>query len=204
MEHEKKRIASILVSVLVVAIAGALAYTHWNSIDPGPGQAGRGPASTGSDPATAGTGSVSTGSVSTESGNTGSRTGSVSADESAGFSGAGAGTGFVVSTSAAVGDPLVPGGPTQTVAFTVTNPGSAGQILTDVSVTIADTGGGEWTAGGCSAADYTVGAPAIRYGEIAPSGVVAGTVTVGMNNLTLNQDACKNVVVPLRFVALRR
>jgi hypothetical protein len=180
-KERNRRIAFILASVLVVAIAGAIACALRDPFEPVPGRAGTGP----------GTGSASTG------------TGSVSADDATGLTETGAGTGFVVATSAAVGDPLTPGGPAQTVAFTVTNPGSAGQILTDVSVTITDTGGGVWTAGGCSAADFTVGVPAVGYGEIAPSGVVAGTVTVGMNNLTLNQDACKNVVVPLRFVALR-
>ena len=111
-------------------------------------------------------------------------------------------TDFAVASSAATGDPLTPGGPTQTVAFTVTNPGTGSQLLSTVVVTVAGAGGVEWTAvAGCSAADYTVGVPAFTPGEVAPAGVVNGTVTLTMNNLSTNQDGCKLATVPLYFVA---
>jgi hypothetical protein len=114
----------------------------------------------------------------------------------------GTSTGFTVASSAATGDPLTPGGPTETVAFTVTNSGSGSQMLSSVAVTVAGPAGAAWTAvPGCSKLDYTVGTPVITYGQIAAAGVASGTVTVTMNNLDSNQDACKLAVVPLYFVA---
>jgi hypothetical protein len=114
----------------------------------------------------------------------------------------GTSTAFTIATSAATGGPLTPGGPTQTVAFTVTNPSTGSQMLNSVVVTVAKSDGTVWNSvTGCSAADYTVGTPAITYGQIAASGVVNGTVTVSMNNLSSNQDGCKNATVPLYLVA---
>jgi hypothetical protein len=109
---------------------------------------------------------------------------------------------FTVTGGAITGPALTPGGPSQSVAFTVTNPGSGNQYLTSVVATVANASGSAWTAvSGCSSLDYTVGVPAITYGQIAPSGVVNGTVTVSMNNLGTNQDACKTVAYPLYFAA---
>ncbi len=111
---------------------------------------------------------------------------------------------FVVASSAPTGGPLTPGGPSQSVAFTVTNPGTGSQNLSSVVVTVANANGSAWTAVvGCSSADYTVGTPVITggYGQIAALGVKSGTVTVTMNNLGTNQDACKSVTVPLYIVA---
>ncbi|OLR91963.1 hypothetical protein [Actinokineospora bangkokensis] len=114
----------------------------------------------------------------------------------------GTSTAFQVTSTAATGGPLSPGGPSQTVAFTVTNPGTGSQNLSSVVVTVANSDGTPWTAvTGCSAADYTVGTPAITYGQIAPGGSASGTVSITMNNLSTNQDGCKNATVPLRFVA---
>jgi hypothetical protein len=109
---------------------------------------------------------------------------------------------FTVTSLAPTGGPLSPGGPTETVAFTVVNPGSGTQRLTGVAVTVAASDGTAWTlVPGCSAADYTVGTPAITYGDLSTGASVSGTVTVTMNNLTTVQDACKNVVLPLYFLA---
>lgn len=109
---------------------------------------------------------------------------------------------FVVASTAATGGPLTPGGPTASVAFTVTNPGTGSQNLADVTVTVANADGSDWTAvPGCSELDYTIGTPVITYGDIAPGGVASGTVTITMNNLTSNQDGCKNATVPLYFLA---
>lgn len=116
----------------------------------------------------------------------------------------GTSTAFVVASSAATGGALTPGGPTDSVAFTVTNPGTGSQNLSSVVVTVADSAGTAWTSvAGCSAADYTVGTPVITggYGQIAPAGVKSGTVTITMNNLGSNQDGCKLATVPLYFVA---
>lgn len=187
-DHRKRsrRVEFLIVIVAVVALAGVLAFLRWTPPDPTAREAGPG---TGVAPGD------------TELGATGSANGSTSGGESTGTSATGTGIGFVVATSLAEGDPLVPGGPAQIIAFTVTNPGGARQMLTDVSVTIAGIRGEEWTSGGCTAADYTVGEPVIRNGEIAPAGVVTGSVEITMKNTSANQDACRNVVVPLRFVA---
>lgn len=109
---------------------------------------------------------------------------------------------FVVTTDAATGSPLTPGGPTQTIAFHVQNANSGVQRLTSVAVTVAASGGAAWTAvPGCSAADYTVGTPTFTPGDIASGSSTDGTVTITMKNLSTNQDACKNVSVPLYFSA---
>ena len=114
----------------------------------------------------------------------------------------GTSTALTVSSSAPTGGPLSPGGPTQTVAFSVTNPGTGGQALASVVVTVASAGGVAWTAvPGCSAADYTVGTPTITYGTIAGGASTPGTVTVTMISRVTNQDACQGVTVPLYFVA---
>ncbi len=109
---------------------------------------------------------------------------------------------FAVTTEAATGGPLTPGGPTQTVAFHVQNANSGVQRLSGVAVTVAASGGAAWTAiPGCSAADYTVGTPTFTAGDIASGSSTDGTVTITMKNLSTNQDACKNVSVPLYFSA---
>lgn len=107
---------------------------------------------------------------------------------------------FTVTSQAATGGPLSPGGPSQTVAFTVTNPGTGVQHLTAVDVAIPS----DWSAGTtlpCTAADFTVGTATITKGDIQPSANVPGTVTVTMKNLATNQDSCKGVSVPLVFSA---
>lgn len=125
----------------------------------------------------------------------------------AGGSGTGSATtgtsaGFTIASTAPTGGLLTPGGVTDTVAFTVTNPGPGVQHLSNVAVSIAGPTGTAWTAvSGCSALDYTVGTPAITYADIAQGASAAGTVTITMNNLATNQDACKGVTVPLYFLA---
>ena len=114
----------------------------------------------------------------------------------------GASSAFVVTTDAATGGPLTPGGPTQTVAFHVQNSNSGVQRLSAVAVTVAASNGTAWTAiPGCSAADYTIGTPSFTAGDVASGATKDGTVTITMNNLSSNQDACKNVSVPLYFSA---
>ena len=127
------------------------------------------------------------------------------------WSSAGAGTGsattgtsatFTVTSETATGGPLVPGGDSQSVAFTVTNPSTATLLLSSVTVSVANADGSTWVAvPGCSAADYTIGTPAITYGQVAGGAEVDGTVTVTMINRAANQDPCQDVTVPLYFVA---
>ena len=109
---------------------------------------------------------------------------------------------FVVTTDAASGGPLSPGGLTQTVAFHVQNANSGVQRLTSVAVTVAASDGSAWNAvSGCSAADYTVGTPSFTPGDVASGASTNGTVTITMKNLSSNQDGCKNATVPLYFSA---
>lgn len=121
--------------------------------------------------------------------------------------GAGTGTGttgtstaFTVVTNAVTDAGLTPG-TSQSVPFTVTNPGTGAQFLTGVVVTVANAGGVAWTAvPGCSSLDYTVGTVTITAGQIAAGATKTGSVMVTMNNLASSQDACKNVAYPLYFV----
>lgn len=124
--------------------------------------------------------------------------------------GAGAGTTGVSTAFTVAGDgvtsgvALIPGGPSQTVGFTVTNPSTGNQYLTDVAVTVANADGTAWLAvPGCSAADYSIGAITITggAGDIAPAGTKSGTVVVSMTNLPSDQGACQGVAYPLYFVA---
>lgn len=119
-----------------------------------------------------------------------------------GTASAGSQVDFSVISQTATGGPLTPGGPSETVPFTVTNPGTGIQKLSNVTVTVATSTGAAWTAvTGCSAADFTVSAATIPYGNMTSGQVVSGTVTVTMNNLSSNQDGCKGVTVPLYFSA---
>lgn len=108
---------------------------------------------------------------------------------------------FTVASSAATGDALSPGSGTQTVAFTVTNPGPSIQSLTSVDVTVATATGTEWTAGACSAADYKIGAIVIDSGQIGVGSKKDGTVEISMNDTGVNQDDCQGKPVPLYIVA---
>lgn len=124
-----------------------------------------------------------------------------SSGSGAGSATAGTSSDFVVTTDTATGDPLTPGGPTDTVAFHVNNPSSGAQYLTSVAVTVANSDGTTWTSGSCSAADFTVGTPSFTAGQIAAGGTKDGTVTITMKNLPANQDDCKGVTVPLYVAA---
>lgn len=111
-------------------------------------------------------------------------------------------------TSSVAGAALSPGSAAQTVTFTVTNQSDGGQRLSSVAVGVADVNGDAWTAvAGCSAADFTVGAPTVAGApftatEIAAAGSVTGTVTLEMKNrVGVDQNACKGAVVPLHVTA---
>lgn len=120
----------------------------------------------------------------------------------AGVASTGTTTAFTVTTSAPTGGPLTPGGPAETVNFTVANPGTGSQKLSAVVAKVAASDGTAWTAiDGCSALDYSLGVPTITYGEIAGSSSVSGTVTITMLDLGSSQDACKNASIPLYFAA---
>jgi hypothetical protein len=107
-------------------------------------------------------------------------------------------------TSTVAGPALSPGGPAQTATFTVTNPGTGGQKITNVVATVAGVNGAAWTAvNGCSAADFTVVGPTnFTPTEIEAGRSITGTVTLQMIDRTgVNQDGCKGATVPLHFAA---
>jgi hypothetical protein len=131
-------------------------------------------------------------------------------------SGSGVGSGstgtsvdFDIDSSAATGDPLSPDGPTQTIAYTVTNPGSGVQNLESVVVKVANADGTAWTSvAGCSAADYSVGGEdaGLPYTvtpdvELASNGIYNGSASLQMVNTNSDQDGCKNATVPLHISA---
>jgi hypothetical protein len=125
-----------------------------------------------------------------------------SSGSGAGVASTGTATAFTVTTSDPTGGPLTPGGPAETVTFTVANPGTGSQKLSAVVARVAASDGTAWTAiAGCSALDYSLSIPTITYGEIAGSSSVSGTVTITMLDLGSSQDSCKNASIPLYFAA---
>lgn len=142
---------------------------------------------------------------------TGSGTGSGSTDTS---------TAFTIATTANTSNTLTPDGPTENIAFTVTNPSSGKQNLASVVVTVdpawSDTSSTKYVDATatppCTAADfYSPGTPTFldRVGPAAvtlayvmnPAEVIDGTVTLRMKNRAANQNACQGVTVPLLFAA---
>ena len=91
---------------------------------------------------------------------------------------------------------LLPGGPSATATYTVTNPGSGHQGITGVSATLG-TSGSDVTSGGvdvpgCLSTWFSVSAGAPLATDVAPGGNTTGTVTATMTNVASSQDACKN------------
>ena len=119
-------------------------------------------------------------------------------------------TPWQVDVDAATGGPLTPGGPLQTVGYTVTNNSTGNQYLAGVTVSVANADGSAWDGPGtCSAADFSVngaaaGAPydhtalAQTFG---PGGSSSASVTVRMVDTGVNQNDCRLATVPLRLVA---
>lgn len=128
-----------------------------------------------------------------------------SSGDGVGAGSTGTSTNFVVASSAAVGDPLTPGGvQSQLVAFTVTNPANAGhQTLNGVTVAVAGPAGAVWAPTGCSADDYLVSitTPTTFGNNMAPGDVISGTATLTMVDRPADQNACKTLAVPLYFAA---
>jgi hypothetical protein len=101
---------------------------------------------------------------------------------------------FVVTVDDITAGDLTPGGPADTVGFSVKNPGIGVQNLASATATVAGT-----SDDGCTAADFAVSGTDIDLGEINPGDTVDGTFTVQMINRTgVNQDACKGVTVDLQ------
>lgn len=112
-------------------------------------------------------------------------------------------------------DPTVGGANVQTNQYAVTNGGAGNQSLANVTVQVANSTGGVWSAqadtnkAACSASDFSVGgnAPGTSWVDSSLAGdktagqVSNGTVKVEMIDSQGNQDNCQGVSVPLYFSA---
>lgn len=115
---------------------------------------------------------------------------------------AGSDTEFTItSTTNATNGALSPGGPTQTINFSVKNTGSGSQYLTAVTPTVADEDGVTWDTGSCSAADFAFSEYTLTPGQVAAGATVSGSVKIQMINRNANQDGCKDATVPVHFAA---
>lgn len=110
---------------------------------------------------------------------------------------------FTITVGALASNVLSPGGPTQSVSFTVNNPGSGVQKVNAVAVTVADEDGILWDSGaGCSHADFAITANTLVATELLSGTSANGAVTLQMiNRPGVDQNGCKGVEVPLHFVA---
>jgi hypothetical protein len=116
---------------------------------------------------------------------------------------AGDATNWAVSSDPATGNALSPGGPTDTVAYHVTNNGSGHQKLQAVSVAVKNSDGTTWSSvSGCSSADFAVNIVGFTATDLGPGQTYDGSATIQMvNNTSASQDGCKNATVPLYFSA---
>ncbi|MDT4923257.1 MAG: hypothetical protein QOG01_970 [Pseudonocardiales bacterium] len=115
---------------------------------------------------------------------TGSGTGSATTGTSSNFT--------VLIDSTTLAD-LTPGGPTDVVAFHVTNPSTGHQKFTSALASVVDT-----SNSGCTAADFAITATTAAYGNLDPSATVAGSFKLQMIDTGVGQDACKGVTVHLK------
>lgn len=123
-------------------------------------------------------------------------------------------------TGSPSGGPLYPdhaigGSNVQTDNYTVTNPGSGSQNLSQVVVSVATSTGAAWSSQAnnlepaCNASDFSVGGNAVGTpwtdsslaGDYQASASRSGTVSVEMIDNGANQDNCQGVSVPLYFSA---
>ena len=100
---------------------------------------------------------------------------------------------FVVTVDALTGADLTPGGPTDTVNFTVKNPGSGNQNFSLAKAKVVKT-----SNAGCTAADFAVTNLTAAYGDLAGGATANGSFALQMIDGPANQDACKNVTVDLQ------
>ena len=103
---------------------------------------------------------------------------------------------------------LTPGGPSNTIDFTVENDNTGHQYLDKVVVSVAKSDGSAWSSGSCGADDFAIGTAAagdsfvIEIGEdLAGAASHAGSFELQMVNLSANQNDCRNVAVPLYLAA---
>jgi hypothetical protein len=115
---------------------------------------------------------------------TGSGTGSATTGTSSDFT--------VVIDSTHLAD-LTPGGPTDVVAFHVTNPGTGHQNFTSAVASVVDT-----SNPGCTHSDFAITGTTAAYGNLGPSATVDGSFGLQMIDTGVAQNACKGVTVHLK------
>lgn len=131
---------------------------------------------------------------------------------------------FQATTEDTAGVALSPGGPTETVHFTIKNPDSGHAALDDVALTVANaqapvTFSSQTDASkpACTAADFTITSISLTDGaavptvkssatsevigsplyDVAGGDTITGTATLAMVDGTGNQDNCQGVTVPV-------
>jgi hypothetical protein len=96
---------------------------------------------------------------------------------------------------------MTPGGPTQTITYTVRNNSSGVQKLANVAVAVSNGNTPEWSVGTCSKGDFSIGGRPVgeTYNDTTGPGIdvasgtqVQRTVTIQMIDTAANQDSCKN------------
>jgi hypothetical protein len=133
----------------------------------------------------------------------------------------GTSTPFEVTADNAENGDLTPGGPSDTIHYTVHNPSTGHQHISSIVISVAETDAdgaattfSSGSAPACTLADFGLGGQTVSgsYTVTLPSGGVdlapenastdddyTGTVALQMLNLNSNQDSCKSVTVPLHF-----
>jgi hypothetical protein len=99
---------------------------------------------------------------------------------------------------------LVPGGQERNVNFTITNPATYNQYVTQVEVGIDRVDGGDEDGKPlCTAEDFTVVQPQAINSDLRPGAHTYGPsgATIALKNLATNQDNCKDATVHLTFTA---
>jgi hypothetical protein len=121
----------------------------------------------------------------------------------------GTSTNWAVTTDAATGGPLTPGGPSEAIAYHVKNNNTGHQNLASVAISIANSDGSPWIAvAGCSKSDFSInGGLAGATATDAPGANLAGgaqhngSVSIQMVDTGSDQNACRNATVPLYLYA---
>ena len=125
------------------------------------------------------------------------------------FTSTGSGTGngtvgsashWTVTAGSPTGPGLLPGSGTDTVTYTVTNPGSGHQgfttttaaMTTDNSGGVFDTVQGKFVDG-CLASWFTVSNTPPAAADVPGGGSVNGSLTISLNNVNSSQDACQGL-----------
>lgn len=111
----------------------------------------------------------------------------------------GTSTDWSVSVAAGTGGPLYPGAGTETIGYTVTNPGTGQQELNATSAALtSDVAGGVFDTNTsayvdtCLASWFTVTNTTVS-GDVAPAGSLSSSLTVVLNDSGTDQDACQGI-----------